>query len=126
MINKKTIIKVILITLILLATLHVFFTPKSIAINFNPGEWAPSSTTEVTGANKLLNMGNVIVGAIRAVGSIISVLVLVVLGIKYMVGSVEERAEYKKTMLPYVIGAIMVCGITNFIAIIIDVTKILN
>ena len=35
-------------------------------------------------------------------------IILVVLGIKYMMGSAEEKAEYKKTMIPYVVGAILI------------------
>ena len=42
---------------------------------------------------------------VQAIGSIVSVLVLVILGIKYMMGSAEEKAEYKKTLVPYIIGA---------------------
>lgn len=55
---------------------------------------------------------------ISVVGSIISVIVLVILGIKYMVGSVEERAEYKNTLMPYFIGAICVFGAVNIANII--------
>ena len=40
-----------------------------------------------------------------------------------MTGSVEEKAEYKKTMLPYVIGAVILFGITSFIGIIVDLVK---
>ena len=42
-----------------------------------------------------------------------------------MVGSVEERAEYKKAMMPYVIGAVMVFAITNLLGIMIEMTKAL-
>ena len=42
---------------------------------------------------------------------------------KYMAGGVEERAEYKKTMLPYVIGAILLFGITNILGIIVGLTE---
>ena len=35
------------------------------------------------------------------------------LGIKYMMGSAEERAEYKKTLLPYFIGAMLIFASTN-------------
>ena len=66
-------------------------------------------------------MGNVIIGALRTVGSIVSVAVLAVLGIKYMVGSVEERATYKETMKPYLIGAVLVFAITNILGIIVNV-----
>lgn len=51
---------------------------------------------------------NVIVSAIEAVGVVLSVIILIVIGIKYMLGSVEERADYKKTMIPYLIGAFLV------------------
>ena len=35
-----------------------------------------------------------------------------------MIGSVEEKAEYKKTMGPYALGAVMVFAITNILSII--------
>lgn len=54
------------------------------------------------------NVGNAIIGALKAIGTIISVAILVVLGIKYMMGSAEEKAEYKKTMIPYLIGAVLI------------------
>ncbi len=33
------------------------------------------------------------------------VIILIAIGIKYMLGSVEEKVEYKKHMMPYVLGA---------------------
>lgn len=62
-------------------------------------------------------MVNNVVALVQVVGSIVSVIVLIVLGIKYMFGSIEERAEYKKTMMPYFVGAIMVFGISNVVGI---------
>ena len=61
-----------------------------------------------TGTEGVTNIGNTIIGIVTVVGMVASVLVLVVLGIKYMMGSAEEKAEYKKTMIPYLIGAILV------------------
>ena len=89
--------------------------------SFNPDDWAPDSTTEVTGADRLLNIGNTVVGFIRTVASIASVAVLAIIGIKYMIGSVEEKAEYKKTMGTYVVVCVLVFGITNILAIVVDV-----
>lgn len=59
-------------------------------------------------AEGIQNAGGQLITIISVVGSIISVIVLVALGIKYMLGSVEEKAQYKKTLLPYVIGAVFV------------------
>lgn len=59
-------------------------------------------------APQFIEKVNVIVSVLEAVGVILSVIILIVIGIKYILGSVEERADYKKTMIPYLIGAFMV------------------
>lgn len=63
--------------------------------------------------SKLLPKVNSIAGVIASVGSIVSIIALVIMGIRYVMGSAEERAEYKKTMIPYIIGAILVFSMTT-------------
>ena len=58
--------------------------------------------------NSIKTMGNNTLGIIRTVGVVLSVLMLIVIGIKYMLGSTEEKAEYKKSLMPYVIGAAII------------------
>ena len=36
-----------------------------------------------------------------------------VLGIKYMLGSVEEKADYKKAIIPYLIGMFLLVSVTT-------------
>lgn len=60
----------------------------------------------------LEKVGADILSIISIIGSAISIIAMIILGIKYMLGSVEEKAEYKKTLLPYLIGAICVFGAT--------------
>ena len=52
--------------------------------------------------------GQRVVTIISVIGSIISVVILVMLGIKYMGGSLEEKSQYKNAMLPYLLGAVIV------------------
>ena len=40
----------------------------------------------------------------------VTIVVGIILGIKYMVGSVEEKAEYKKMLIPYVAGCVAIYG----------------
>ena len=54
-----------------------------------------------------------IVGLIRTIAVIAGVILLSVLGVKYMLGSVEEKAEYKKSMMPLIIGIIVVMAATQ-------------
>ncbi len=66
-----------------------------------------SNTTQID------NFGQKIMGILQAAGIVIAVVVLMVLGIKYMMGSAEEKAEYKKTFIPYIVGAILVFAATT-------------
>lgn len=63
---------------------------------------------------EISSIGGKIIGVIQVIGIIISVAILVVLGIKYMMGSAEEKAEYKKTLIPYFVGAILIFGASAF------------
>ena len=74
------------------------------------GAVTPEQVTgaSVPGMEDVTNVGNQIVTILTTIGIIASVIILIVLGIKYMMGSAEEKAEYKKTMMPYVIGAALV------------------
>lgn len=74
----------------------------------------------------LQNFGKAIVSVVRVLGVIVAVVVLLVLGIKYMVGSAEERAEYKKTMVPYIVGAVLIFASTTLVGIVYDLANSLN
>lgn len=116
---KKT-IKIFFILLCLIFIL-CFLNLKVYGANFNPDDYEPDSTTYSDDVGELKTVGNTIIGLIRTIGSIASVGVLIVLGIKYMAGSLEEKAKYKETMIPYIIGAALVFGITNILAVIINI-----
>lgn len=75
------------------------------------------------GTEGIENIGKQVVGIITTVGVVVSVVVLVVLGIKYMIGSAEEKAEYKKTMIPYIIGAILVFAASSIASIVMSISK---
>ena len=64
---------------------------------------------------------NNIVTIVSTIGSIVSVIVIIILGIKYMVGSTEEKAQFKQSMMPYLIGAIIVFAASTIVGIIYDV-----
>ena len=55
-------------------------------------------------------VGSKVLTTISNVGIVLSVVMLAIIGVKYMMGSADERAEYKKTLLPYIIGAFLIFG----------------
>lgn len=70
----------------------------------------PTTPTDTT----YQTVGNKVIGVIQVIGIIISVVCLMVLGIKYMMGSSEEKAEYKKTFIPYLVGAVLLFAAAAF------------
>lgn len=89
----------------------------------NPDDFDPSKSDKDIGINTIATKAGTIVGIIRVIGTVASVIVLAVLGIKYMIGSTSEKAEYKKSMIPYLIGAIMLFAIPHFLQIIYSFTS---
>lgn len=74
-----------------------------------------------TNTDKISTIGKTIVTIMQVIGVVVAIVILLVLGIKYMVGSAEEKAEYKKTMMPYVIGAFMIFGATTIVNVLYSV-----
>lgn len=95
------ILTIAIMTVVILATLGnvVFGASSTLSALKNPGT--------VKGTSEVQKFGGQIVGILQIVGVIAAVVILLVIGIKYMMGSAEEKAEYKKVMVPYLIGALL-------------------
>lgn len=108
--NTKT-IKIISAILIALVLTFSFTTMVSAADKATTGTFQgpdaykgtpPSNTTDID------SLGNKVIGILRVLGSIVAVIILMVLGFKYMMGSAEDKADYKKSMIPYIVGAVCI------------------
>lgn len=69
---------------------------------------------------------NTVVTAITNIGIIFSILMLAIIGIKYLLGIVEEKAEYKKDIIPYLIGAALTFGICTVVKILQAIGNSIN
>lgn len=85
-----------------------------------------TADTNVTGQTEITTMGKKIVGIIQTVGVVLAVVILMVLGIKYMMGSAEEKADYKKTMIPYIVGAVLIFGASTVANVIYNLATGIN
>ena len=106
--NKMKAIKLLFIFL-------CFVMIATVSVTVFASDWITlTPDTQGNGATTAGTIGGKIVGILRVVGIIISVVVIMILGIKYMMGSAEEKAEYKKTFVPYLIGALLLFGASAF------------
>ena len=119
---KKISIFIIILTLIFIIVPKIsyatIFDPLIGIEGYDPG--SPQTSTQLT------NISDKVIDIIYTIGIFLSVTILMVIGIKYMTGSVSEKAQYKETMVPYLIGAVLLFGGINILKLIYDVvTKVL-
>ena len=102
--NINKLLKIIFTIIILLTALN---TAVLGAVNINN---IKDNDTTVSGGTEIVNIGSYIFSGITSVGIVVSVVVIAIIGVKYMLGSVDEKAGYKKSMIPYLIGAFLLFG----------------
>ena len=107
--NKKVIISIALI-----AILTIILATNVLA--FDPNEYDPHPIIQTRGT--FMQRAEIVLGWIRFFGMIIAILALAFMGLKYMFTSVEGKAEYKKAILPYVVGCFMLMGVSLLIGVI--------
>ena len=113
----KKLVKILPI-LMVVATILMSTMPV-LATTVGPLNVAPNTNS----ADNVAKIGNTVLGIIQVIGTVVAVGVLMVIGIKYMMGSAEEKAEYKKTMIPYLIGAVILFAAVNIAAYVVAIAN---
>ena len=117
-----------ILTVLLLAIVLITFTTNVFAAEeattsttgkINPGDLSATFGSSGDLQNKAAN----IMGMIRNVAAIAAVIIIMVLGVKYMLGSVEEKAEYKKSFMPLIIGIVLVVAASAIAAFIFNMAE---
>ncbi len=107
--NTKKMGKIIAVILIAMMLISVIGTPVQAAAQQQSSSFTPSQITGTANNTKAIQQaGKNIVGVLQAVGIVLAVVMLSVIGIKYLMGSAEEKADYKKSLMPYVVGAALI------------------
>jgi len=73
--------------------------------------------------DKIQAIGGTIFKTIRNIAAILLVVIIAILGIKFMMGSTEEKAEYKKSFIPLIVGVALVLAATTIAGFIWDTFK---
>lgn len=110
--RKKIILILLLIILLLINT--------TVLATINPENYNPGNISQEEGKT-IIYMTGKILGIIRNIGIIISVITISIIGLKYMVCSLEEKANYKENMIPYIVGCAILAMSTTIPSIIYDV-----
>lgn len=109
-----------ILTVLLMAVMLISLTTNVFAAAVNPGDLTADFTGDAT---ELTNKAGKIMGMIRNIAAIAAVIIIMVLGVKYMLGSVEEKADYKKSFVPLIVGIILVVAATSIATFIFNMAE---
>lgn len=128
----KTRNKMLITTIILLFISIVFLFPTRVQAMYeeikiatgviDPGNFEPPALTD-RDTKPITDKASVVTSVIGVIGIVVSVIALILIGIKFMLGSVEEKAEYKKSMIPYLIGVFIFFALTQLLNIIVNIAE---
>lgn len=113
---KINIKKMILFIIIFLFVLTFFETISFAGEKLNPDEY--KTDIKYDDATYIFDKGGQLLTVIRNIAAIVSVITISIIGLRYMVGSVEQRAEYKQTMFPVVVGCILIGSLSAILTVI--------
>jgi len=74
--------------------------------------WDPSTEKVDVGQQNIEQKANIIVKAIRNIGIVVAVISLMVIGLREMFLSAEEKSKYKESLPGYLLGVVMVVAVT--------------
>lgn len=120
---KKTILilGLILIVSLFVGTSNVYATDVNAIISSMEG-----TSDMATDGNGIKSALNNVIGLIQVAGTGISVVVVTMLGIKYLLASPSEKADVKKQIAPILIGCLLLFGAVNLVAIVADFALVLK
>lgn len=76
--------------------------------------------------NTIKNFGGTIIGVIQVVGTGIGIIMLIYIAIKYMIAAPSEKAEFKKTAINFVIGAVVLFAASGILGLIKNIMENLS
>lgn len=119
--NKKIFISIITLFLILALSVNIYAITLDDAKNqMVEANKLDSTQNNTTGVMAVIND---VIGLLQLAGTGISVVTITLLGARYMLSSVDQKAEIKNRAMPVVIGCIILFGAVNLVAIVANFTN---
>lgn len=78
------------------------------------------------GSGGILGAINDVIGLLQLAGTGIALIVVTMLGIKYMLASPSDKAEVKKQIMPILIGCFLVFGAVMVVTAMIDLAAVVE
>ena len=88
-------------------------------IDINPDDYKP----EINSSDRFNNIVGSILGVLQVIGIILMVIGIAIIGLKTILGSADEKAEYQGKTIGILVGAAIIFGISTITKFIISVIE---
>lgn len=110
---KKT-LKILSVVLLSVAMLFAFAQPVCFAKQ-DTGEIINMTNSGNNMSNEVGSIAGTLINWIWGISIIVAIVVVMIIGIKFIVGGTQEKAEYKKSLMPVAVGVILVVFATTLV-----------
>ncbi len=78
---------------------------------------------DIDESDKIKDVANTVIGLLQIAGTGIALIVVTMLGIKYILASPSEKADVKKQIAPILIGCILLFGAVNLMSAVYEFSQ---
>lgn len=117
-IKRETAIKIVAAALAVLALVTCMQSTvfaSGDALNFSAKDLEAKNSSA---ANATQNVAGIILGVVKIIAIAVAVIFLIVLAIKYISSSPNDKAELKKNMIVYAVGAVLLFGAAGILQLV--------
>ena len=109
------IVKIILLISILICSIPTFSTASFLDDVFKDGKdfISTNPNSDITSKiddGKIVDNSKTIYSILLTIGIIIAAIIILVLGIQFMTGSIEQKAKVKEMLIPFIVGCVVIFG----------------
>ena len=118
--------KAMRLVILIISALCIFslITPKYAFADIDTDSFSVDSNG--VDGNTVTKYTNKALGILSVVAIIVSVIAFMILGLKFIIGSATEKADYKKTLVPVLIGIFIIVFITSIVGVFVDFGDSIN
>lgn len=121
---KRKIFFILIIFILMICSTHnVQATTISNIIHGADGFITNGSSSDMIAGDKIKNLSDIIYNVLLILGTVIAVIVGSVLGIQFITGSVEQKAKVKDSLIPFVIGCVVIFGAFGIWKLVITILR---
>lgn len=117
---KKLLIGIVLIIIVIISSFNVSYASDISNIFSGADDFINSGSGNGVNETRLKETSNLIYKTLIVIGISVAVIMTGVLGIRFMMGSTEEKAQVKEQLIPFIIGCVVIFGAFSIWSIVVN------